>query len=149
MRSSIMLSLAFYLTIITVEAQVPDKLPAVGAPKANAGSLLTQFTNAIKPSSFLDSWTGGKTNWLAQASKITSAAGLAKGIGSLAGFLKPGMFKQGFNLQSITQAASTAKTMSEATGLLKNLEGGLKPEAMTSGWTGKRSGWLKALDLLK
>jgi hypothetical protein len=39
--------------------------------------------------------------------------------------------------------------MSDATGLLKNLEGNLKPEAMTADWAGKRSGWLTALDLLK
>ena len=130
-------------------AQVPAVPPQVNTGKVNAGSLLTQFTNAIKPSSFLDSWKGEKGNWLANAGKITQAAGLAKSVGSLAGFIKPGMFKQGFNLQSLLGAANTAKTMADATGLLKNLEGGLKPEAMTSGWAGKRSGWLSALSLLK
>ena len=144
--------LIFFFCIIlhknTLMAQVPA-VPPVTSGKVNAGSLLTQFTNAIKPSSFLDSWKGEKGNWLSSAGKITEAAGLAKSVGSLAGFIKPGMFKQGFNLQSLLSAANTAKTMADATGLLKNLEGGLKPEAMTSGWAGKRSGWLNALSLLK
>lgn len=39
--------------------------------------------------------------------------------------------------------------MSDATGLLKNLEGGLKPEAMTSEWAGKKNSWLSALQLLQ
>jgi hypothetical protein len=132
-----------------VMAQVPKEIPATVPAKVNAGGLLTQFTNAIKPTSFIDSWAGQKGDFLSKAGNVTQAAGLAKGISSLAGFIKPSMFKQGFNLKSLLDAANTAKTMTQATGLLKNLEGGLKPEAMASGWAGKRSSWLSALDLLK
>ena len=121
-----------------IEAQLP-----------NASTLLKQFTNAIKPSSFLDGWKNAKSGFLSDAGKITSAAGLAKSVSSLAGLIKPAMFKDGFSLQSLQQAAGAAKTMKEATGLLTNLEGGLKPEAMTDSWAGKRSGWLSALNLLK
>jgi len=39
--------------------------------------------------------------------------------------------------------------MADAAGLLKKLEGGLKPEAMVSGWSGERNTWLSALNLLK
>jgi hypothetical protein len=39
--------------------------------------------------------------------------------------------------------------MAQATGVLKNLEGGLKPEAFLSGWSTKRTGWLSALNLIK
>jgi hypothetical protein len=74
---------------------------------------------------------------------------MAKSVSSLSGFIKPGLFKQGFNLGSVTQAANTAKTYSDASGVLKNLEGGLKPEAFVSSWAGKRTGWLNALSLLK
>ena len=115
----------------------------------NAGALLSQFTKAIKPTSFLDNWGGEKTNFLSSAAKLTSAAGLAKSVGSLASFIKPGMFKSGFNLKSLLNTANTAKTMADATGLLKNLEGSLKPEAMTNDWKAKRGGWLNALSLLQ
>jgi hypothetical protein len=39
--------------------------------------------------------------------------------------------------------------MVQAVSLLKNLEGGLKPEAFESGWAQKRTGWLSALNLIK
>jgi hypothetical protein len=131
---------------LTSEAQL--SLPKAG--KANIGSLLTQFAGALKPTSFLDSWTGGgKTDWLSAAAKVTDGGGLGKSIASLAGFIKPDMFKTGFNVASLVKTANTVKTLSSATGLLKNLEGGLKPEALTSGWASKRPAWLSALNLIK
>ncbi|TMI86259.1 MAG: hypothetical protein E6H10_00525 [Bacteroidetes bacterium] len=138
------------LTLITLSyyslhAQVPN----VSSNHVNAGSLVTQFAKAIKPSSFLSSWTSGKSGWLGKAGKITDAAGMASSISSLAGFIKPGMFKSGFNVQNLMQAAGSAKSMADATGLLKNLEGGLKPEAMSSEWGAKKSSWESALQLLK
>ena len=140
MKKIILLAAVFFFVcgLTSIQAQLP-----------NAAGLLKQFTNAIKPSSFLDSWKTGKAGFLGDAGKISSAAGLAKSVSSLAGFLKPGMFKDGFDIKSLEQAAGTAKTMSEAAGLLTNLEGGLKPEAMSDSWAGKRSGWLSALSLLK
>jgi hypothetical protein len=33
--------------------------------------------------------------------------------------------------------------MSDASGVLKDLESGLKPEAMTDAWAGKRNSWLE------
>ena len=124
------------------------QVPKVPTGKVNAGSLVTQFANAIKPSSFLSNWTSGKSGWLASAGKIASAGQMANSISSLAGFIKPGMFKSGFNLQTLQQAASAAKTMGEATGLLKNLEKGLKPEAMSSDWGSKKTSWESALQML-
>lgn len=126
--------------------QITTKL---GTGNANIGSLLTQFTNAIKPSAFTSQWATGKTDFLNTASKVTDAAAVGKSIASLAGFIKPDMFKQGFNLQSLLSTANTVKTMANAVGLLKNLEGGLKPEAFASGWTTKRPAWLSALNLIK
>lgn len=130
--------LFFVAGFASIEAQLPS-----------VSGLLKQFTNAIKPASFLDSWKTEKTGFMNDAGKVSSAAGLAKTVSSLAGFIKPAMFKDGFNLKGLQEAAGTAKTMSEATGLLTNLEGGLKPEAMNDSWAGKRSGWLSALSLLK
>jgi hypothetical protein len=131
------------------QAQLPDALSkATGT--ANPASLLTQFSSAIKPSSFLPSWaSGGKADWLAAAGKVKDAAGMATQASSLAGFIKPTMFKDGFNVASITQAANAAKTYADASGVLKSLEGGLKPEALVESWASKRSSWLSALKLLK
>ena len=126
-------------------AQVPN----VSANHVNAGSLLTQFAKAIKPASFLSSWASGKSGWLSKAAKVASAPGMASSISSLAGFIKPSMFKSGFNVQELMSAAGAAKSMSDAAGLLKNLEGGLKPEAMSSEWGAKKTSWESALALLK
>jgi len=148
MKKASLLLLIMGLTIASTQAQLKDALSKAGAP--NAGSLLSQFEGAIKPTSFLSGWaTGGKTKWLSAAGKVSDAVGMAKSVSSLAGFIKPGMVKQGFNTGSVVQAANTAKTYSDASGVLKNLEGGLKPEALVSSWAGKRTGWLSALSLLK
>lgn len=128
-------------------AQLPIKVPGTG--NAGIGNLVSQFTNAVKPSSFTDAWASNKGSFLSNAGKITDAVGVGKSIASLAGFIKPGMFKQGFNVQNLISTAGTIKTMAQATGLLKSFEGGLKPEALTSSWAGKRSGWLSALSLIK
>lgn len=140
----LILLLVASLGTITVQAQLSK------VAKPNIGNLLTQFAGALKPTSFLGSWaSGGKTDWLSAASKVTNAADIAKSVSSLAGFIKPNLFKSGFSLDGLLKTANTVNTISSATGLLKNLEGGLKPEAFLSSWSSKRSGWLSALSLLK
>jgi hypothetical protein len=131
--------------VFTANAQIP--IPKTG--NAGIGDLTGQFTNAIQPSSFTDQWAGNKEGFLSNAGKVKDAAGVGKSVASLAGFLKPGMFKQGFNVQRLISSAGTIKTMVQAVSLLKNLEGGLKPEAFESGWAQKRTGWLSALNLIK
>jgi hypothetical protein len=59
------------------------------------------------------------------------------------------MFKQGSSAKSIMDMGSKVKTMTDAAGLLKSFEGGLKPEAFTSAWSTMRPGWLSALNQLK
>lgn len=146
-------NVAFVLLFIgsSVQAQLPDlnKASQEVTAMANPGKLLTQLTDAIKPASFLSSWSGQKSNWLGTASKITSAVSMVQSLSSLIGFLKPGAFKSGFNVQNLLQMAGTAKTMSDATGLLKNLEGGLKPESLSDTWVKQKTGWLSALSLVR
>lgn len=143
-----MLLVVTILGVISTEAQL--KLPKAGSAGANIGSLLSQFTDGLKPTSFLDSWaSGGKTNWLATAAKVTTGSGLGSSIASLAGFIKPNLFKGGFNVANLVKTANTIKTLSGAAGLLKNLEGGLKPEAFTDAWSSQRPAWLSALSLVK
>jgi len=149
-KLSLFLLFAGLLTF-TSRAQLKDALSkATSAGASNAGSLLKQFAGAIKPTSFLPSWgSGGKTDWLAAAGKVSSAVSMAKSVSGLAGFIKPDMFKQGFNVGSLTQAAGAVKTYADAGNVLKSLEGGLKPEAMLSSWASKRPAWLSALNMLK
>jgi len=124
-------------------------IPGTPNTKVNASSLLTQFANAIKPSSFTDNWSTEKNDWLTTATKATTPGGLSGSISSLAGFIKTSKFKNGFNAQSFMDVAPKVKSMTEVTGLLQKLEEGLKPEAMMESWAGKRSSWLNALRLIK
>jgi hypothetical protein len=133
---------------ISSKAQIPNALNPGGAP--NPGSLLTQLAGALKPGSFLSSWSGGgKANWLSAAGNVSDAVSMAKQASSLAGFIKPEMFKQGVNAGTIAKAANAVKTYSDASGVLKSLNGGLKPEAFVSSWASKQSSWKSALNLLK
>jgi hypothetical protein len=138
------------LSFTSSHAQLKDVLSKGGAAGVNAGSLLKQFSGALNPTSMISSWAGGgKTNWLSAAGKVSDAVSMGKSVAGLAGYIKPIMFKQGFNVSNLIQTANTVKTVSAAGGLLKNLEGGLKPEALTSSWASQRPAWLNAVSLLK
>ncbi|HTL07255.1 MAG TPA: hypothetical protein VL307_03320 [Chitinophagaceae bacterium] len=141
------------LAVLVLHAQLPDinkaKADAAASTGANAGKLLTQFGNAIKTTSLLSSFAGQKAGWLAKAAKVADAASMASSVASLAGGIKPSMFKTGFDVNSIINAASTVKTMSAAGGLLKSLSGGLKPEALTSSFAAQKPAWETALSMLK
>ncbi|HEY0680433.1 MAG TPA: hypothetical protein VGD17_19255 [Chitinophagaceae bacterium] len=148
MRSHFIL-LLFLSISLTANAQI-DKLPKTNpSSSVNAGKLLTQFANAIKPSALTNEGTSQKGSWISKAQKVSDAVSFASSVSSLAGLVKPGMFKQGINAQTILQTANTVKTMSDAAGLLKTFEGGLKPEALLSSWSKQRGGWLSALNLFK
>lgn len=136
------------LALLTVCHLVQAQLPKVGGV-ANAGQLVTQLINAIKPTSFTSAFAGAKDGLLGQASKISSAASMASTVTSLVGYIKPDLFKTGSTAQSLLDMGAKVKTMTDAAGLLKGFEGGLKPEALTSAWSGSRTGWLTALNQLK
>src|SRR5258708_35054938 len=96
------------LVAVSTQAQLKDVLSkASGAGMPNPGSLLTQFAGALKPTSFLPSWgSGGKTDWLGAAGKVSNAVSMGKSVSSPAWFIKPAMFKKGFQACSVVQAAS-------------------------------------------
>lgn len=151
MKKFFCLSLLSFL-FAAATAQIPDvvsKAATSASAAAGPGQLLTQFGNAIKTTSLLSSFAGKKSGWLATAAKVTDAAGMAQSVASLAGGIKPSMFKSGFNVSTLISAASTVKTLAGAGGLLKNLSAGLKPEALSSGWAAQKPGWETALSLLK
>jgi hypothetical protein len=135
-----------------VNAQLPkvNKGAVSSAVSAvNPGQLLTQFTSALKPTSFLSSFAGAKDGILGKAQKAASALEIANTVSSLVGYIKPDMFKQGSTAKSLMDMTGKVKTMTDAAGLLKSFEGGLKPEAFTSNWASARPGWLSALNQLK
>jgi hypothetical protein len=136
--------------LCTPEANTQDlKLPKQSLPAAaNAGNLISQFANALKPSSFTAAFKGEKSGWLAKAATVSDAVSTANTVSSPACFIKRGLFNQGESVQSILLCLPVAKSPSSAAGFLKTLEGGLKPEAFISGWAAQRSGWPSALILL-
>lgn len=151
MKKLLSLSLAV-LVLLAADAQIPDavtKAASTTTAAANAGKLLTQFAGALKTTSLLSSFAGQKAGWLAKAGKVSDAVGMAQSVASLAGGIKPEMFKTGFNVSSLISTAATVKTLAGAGGLLKNLSGGLKPEALVSGWATQKPAWETALGLLK
>ena len=135
------------ITVGGTNIQCGSKPATSAAPTIS--SLLGQLTNAINPSAFTDAFAGSKSGFLNGLSNVTNASGIASTISSLAGFIKPEMFKTGITPQTIADGAGKVASMAEATGLLKNFEGSLKPEAFVGDWASKRSGWLNALDMLK
>ena len=136
-----------FCTISTTYAQLPT--PPTVDKGVNIGQLVTQVASALKPSSFTDAWGEEKSNWTQSAQNLTEPKGIANSISTLAGYIKPGLFKQGFSAETLLNMAQSVTDLAGAAGLLKGFEGGLKPEAFTPEWSGQRSGWLKALDLIK
>ncbi|MBE7173215.1 MAG: hypothetical protein INR73_21760 [Williamsia sp.] len=149
MRNILLLALGLFLSTQAIHAQLPNVSTGALPAGLNAGQLITQLTGALKPTSFTDAWAGGKSGFMGQAQKISNAVSMASTVASLASFVKPSLFKEGSSAAGILQTANKVKTMTDAAGLLKSFEGGLKPEAFTSGWSGQRSSWLSALNLLK
>lgn len=130
-------------------AQLPDITKDITSA-AGPGKLLTQFVSEIKPSSFTSGWAAVKNGILGKAQKTTDPTQLASSVSSIAGYIKPNMFKKDSTTQNnIAQMATRATSMADVAGLLKNLEAGLKPTAFLSSWASKRTSWLSALNLLK
>jgi len=132
-----------------VHAQLPTLKKGALATAANPGQLLTQFTNALKPTSFTNTWSAAKDGVMSKAQKAASAVDIANTVSSLVGFIKPELFKQGSTAKSLLDMSNKVKTMAEATSLLKSFESGLQPSAFTGNWSGMRTGWLSALNQLK
>src|SRR4051812_30749444 len=100
------------LALLSISHFVQAQIPKMGSV-ANAGQLVTQLVNAIKPTSFTSEFAGAKSGILDQASKISSAAGIASTVNSLVGYIKPDMFKTGSTAKSLLDMGSKAKTMAE------------------------------------
>ena len=146
MKSTIIIAM-LVISIGGVNLQCGSKAATSAAPSIS--SVLGQLTNAINPAALTDAFAGSKSGFLSGLSGITNAGGIASAISSLAAGIKPDMFKSGITPQTIADGAGKVASMADATGLLQNFEGSLKPEAFVGDWASKRSGWLNALTMLK
>lgn len=131
------------LAIFPIQAQNPP------ATTTEAGRLIIQFSQAIRPNSFTDHWLLKTSSWTSTAAKTPNGTALAKNALFLANYIKPTMFKNTFNLKSFNKTANSAKTYAEAYKVLQSLEDGLKREALVSHWSNQRGHWLHDLSVLK
>jgi hypothetical protein len=131
------------LTITSAQAQTPP------TTTTEAGRLILQFSNAIRPTSYTDHWLLKTSSWKSTAAKTNSGIALAKNASFLANYIKPGMFKTSFDLKNFNKTANSAKTYPDAYKVLQTLEDGLKPEALGAYWRNQRGHWLHDLSVLK
>jgi hypothetical protein len=111
--------------------------------------LFTQFIGAVNPTSLVNSFEKEKTTFLNNAKKVNSPEITAKNISAFAGYIKPDMFKSNFNVNDLMKQAAAAKKMSSAMSILKNLEAGLKPEALSNVWKLQKGSWIAEMNKFK
>lgn len=121
----------------------------VNDPSVLPAKLYGQLANAIKPSSFLSaSQNDGKTLQVI-AGNANDPAGIAKDLASLAGYIKPDLFKSSFNVAGFRSGASAVTTSGQIAGMLKNFESGIKPAALLGIWKMQKSAWTNDINNLK
>lgn len=141
-----MKNLILLCTMLLASTVVSAQLPGMGG----AGDLLGQFTkdaladDAMKPE-FMDM----KKGFIKDAKKLTDAASIGTHVNKLMGFIKPGMFKEGVDVNQLMDAANSVKSIAEATGVMKKLQDSLLPKAFKGSWAGKKQdAFNAALDAL-
>jgi hypothetical protein len=111
--------------------------------------IFTQLLNSIKSTSFISSFAKQKQSLLNNVEKAKDPAAVAKNISTLVSFIKPEMFNKNFNSAALIKPATAPKTMPAAVALLKDLETGLKPEAISDFWKLQKTGWLADINKVK
>ncbi|WP_462252275.1 hypothetical protein [Ferruginibacter sp.] len=111
--------------------------------------VFTQFLqSAVKSTAYKGSFAKEKKALLKNIESSDPAL-IAKKISLLTGLIKADMFKNNFNTLSITSRSATVTTMPAAITLLKDVEAGLKPEAITGIWGLQRNAWLEEVNKIK
>ena len=91
---------------------------------ANIGDLVGQFASeGLSPDAMdadfdLDSFVG-------KAKGVSDVATIGTHVSKLMGHIKPGMFKDGVDVPKLMGMAGSAKSIADASGLLKGLNNGL------------------------
>lgn len=122
------------------------QLPSMGG----GGDLLGKFTKqALSDDAMKPEFKDMKKGFLKDAKKLTDAASIGQHISKLTGFIKPGMFKEGVDINQLMDAANSVKSIAEATGVMKKLQDSLLPKAFKGNWAGKKEdAFNAALDAL-
>ena len=139
---NLLLILCLAMTATVASAQ----LPSMGG----AGDLLGKFTkDALSDDAMKPEFKDMKKGFLKDAKKMTDMASIGGHVNKLIGFIKPGMFKEGVNVDDLMGAANSVKSIADATGIMKKLQDSLLPKAFKSKWPGKKQdAFNTALDAL-
>jgi hypothetical protein len=149
MKKKLSIIAMFVFFNLTTNAQFVNKNKPVSpeeVAKQLPAQLFTQLVNSVKPTSFTSSFAKQKQTLLNNAAKAKDAAQVSKNIASLVSFIKPIMFKNNFNTNNLLNAATT---MPAAMALLKDLESGLKPEAISDFWKLQKTNWIADINKVK
>jgi hypothetical protein len=141
----------FLLSGLIASAQLNNTATASSEAslKQLPAKIFTQFVqSALNPKVLTTGFTKEKKLLLKDIDKADAAL-LAKKISSLTDVIKPTGFKNTFNISSIKNNAAAVKTIPEAIALLKDIEAGLKPEAIAGIWLLQRNAWLSDVNRLK
>jgi hypothetical protein len=152
MKKNFLFFIFFVVFSVTAHAQLFNNSKPVSADsviKQLPAQLFTQLLNSVKPNSFTSAFAKQKKTLLATAAKTKDPATVAKNISSFISFIKPEMFKTGFNIPGLLTAADGSKTMPAAMSVLKNLEDGLKAEAISDIWKLQRNNWMADINKIK
>lgn len=141
-------TLTFIVSIVllgTGLAQLPKSLGSAGG--ADIGSLVGQFAEdgLSKDAMKSDFDLGG---FAKKAKGISDIASIGGHVNKLIGNIKPGMFKDGVDVPKLMDMAGSAKSIADATGVMKKLNNSLLSKAFKGGWSKKSGLWDKALGAL-
>lgn len=141
MKIPIFSILLFFVAITVTNAQIPTM---------GAGDLLNQFTKkGLSDEAMTPEFKDVKKDFLKSAKTMTDAADIGMHINKLVGFIKPGMFKNGVDVNQLMEMGSSVASIADAAGLLGKLQDSLIPGAFKSGWGKQQDAFNSALDALK
>lgn len=104
--------------------------------------VFTQFVHtALKPTAVTTEYAKNKKMILKNIENATPGI-LAQKITTVLSFIKPEMLKKEFNKTAFDNSATTAVTMVSVVALLKELEAGLKADALENIWSFQKKAWL-------
>ncbi len=144
--------LLLLLTTVTAHAQltVNEKKNGVTATaKSDAGSLLAEFANVLKPDALNKSFVKQKKSFAESAKTSIQIEQLGRSALQLFSNVKPGYFKDAAVTERLIAAAAKIQSKSELSNVLIKFESNLKPQALNSMWKLQRSTWLHSLGMLK
>ena len=143
---TLLTTLFLAVAMTTVYAQIPSSMSEMTGG-GGIGDALSQFASkGLSADALSDGFDVGKfANDVKGVSDIASIGGH---VNNLIGHIKPGMFKEGVDVNKLLDMGNSAKSIADATGLLKGLDNSLLGKAFKSDWSSQRPAWQNALDLL-